>query len=340
MKKLYYLLPLLAALLVPGKASAQMMPDSTVQVVAYWQVGDTVDYAIEEKKYAVGENEEETLTASNARALHIEVVAATDTTYTLTVTADDPTGFDLGFVTKPEDQALLPRLTYNVTTNDLGSFMRLENGDEIFAKTQQSSLEIAKAFYKSLNPETKALFPTEKSFTDYIVGRFEDSGYLFQLCIKDISELLFYHGAKLDTTRTYSYKQDYILNIGKQIEMDVVFWVDSELTDEYSAVIRKAKDGSEQMYAAVRDFLYTLQADNPEALSYDEFCKEYDQEMFKEAAEFRLEEFFAEEIHLDSGWPLRLVYDFESVATTTGEVKGTHVNRHIRYVMEDEEESE
>ena len=42
MKKLYALLPTLAALVVPGKASAQMMPDSTVQIIAYWEVGDQV----------------------------------------------------------------------------------------------------------------------------------------------------------------------------------------------------------------------------------------------------------------------------------------------------------
>jgi len=42
MKKLYALLPILAALVVPGKASAQMMPDSTVQIIAYWEVGDHV----------------------------------------------------------------------------------------------------------------------------------------------------------------------------------------------------------------------------------------------------------------------------------------------------------
>jgi len=47
MKKLYALLPLLAALVVPGKASAQMMPDSTVQIIAYWEVGGHSRYSSE-----------------------------------------------------------------------------------------------------------------------------------------------------------------------------------------------------------------------------------------------------------------------------------------------------
>lgn len=58
MKKLYALLPILAALLVPGKASAQMMPDSTVQIVAYWNVGDRVDYLISQESYDINDEDE------------------------------------------------------------------------------------------------------------------------------------------------------------------------------------------------------------------------------------------------------------------------------------------
>ena len=53
MNKLYALLPLLAALFVPGTLSAQMMPDSTVQVVAYWEVGDQMEYIYTEHKYEI-----------------------------------------------------------------------------------------------------------------------------------------------------------------------------------------------------------------------------------------------------------------------------------------------
>lgn len=334
MKKLYSFLPLLAALLVPGKAAAQMLPDSTVQFVAYWEVGDSADYTITEKKYAVGENEEETQTAFNTRTLHVEVIAATDSTYTLAITQDDPTGFELGFVTKPEDQAALPKLTYTIETSEFGAFRGLDEDADLYAKTRQSAPALAKAYYNNLSAESKAIFQTEQSFTDYIVSMFEDSGYLNQLCIKDVSDLLFYHGAKLDTSRTYSYSDNFLLSIGATVDMDVEFKVDSELTDEYSAVVRRIKDGSENMYGAVLDFLYTMQADEEDALSYDEFRKEYEKEMFKEAAEFRLEEYTTEEIHLDTGWPIQFIYDFYNVATTTGEVKGTHVYRQIRYVVD------
>lgn len=338
MKKLYSFLPLLAALLVPGKAAAQMLPDSTVQFVAYWEVGDSADYTIDEKKYTIGEDEEETLAASNTRTLHIEVVAATDSTYTLAITQDDPFGFNLGFVTKPEDQAALPQLTYTIMTTELGMFIDLGEDSDLYEKIRQATPTLAKAYYKNLNAESKKLFATEQDFTDYLTSALADSGFLNELCIKDVSDLLFYHGAKLDTNKTYSYTDEFNLSIGVPVTMNVDFKVDSDLTDEYSAVVRKTKDGSENMYDVIRDFLYKLQADEAEALTYDEFCKEYDKQMFEEAAEFRLEEYTTEEIHLDTGWPIQYIYDFFNVSSTTSETKGSHVKRTIRYVLEDESE--
>lgn len=335
MKKLYYLLPLLAALLVPGKASAQMMPDSTVQVVAYWNVGDSVDYTITEEKFSIGQNEEETLVSSTSSLLHIEVVDATDSTYTLSVTNDNLLGAVLGLVLSPEDRAALPRLNYRVKTDELGIFLSVEDQDEFYGRLQQIIPSLTKGYYRSLAKDSKAIFPTEKSFADYMKGQLENPTYLIRLCARDISDLLYFHGARLTMGDTYSYDDQYATIIGT-IPMEVFFWADQELTDEYSAVLCKSADGSEGMRKALLDFVYKLQVDEPDALSYDDFCEQFEKNVNVEA---RLEETLTEEVHLDTGWPIALNYDVESVATDVndGTIKGNHTSRKIKLVTEQEE---
>ncbi len=335
MKKLYYLLPLLAALLVPGKAAAQMMPDSTVQIVAYWEVGDSVDYTITEEKFSIGQNEEETLVSSFSSLLHIEVVDATDSTYTLSVTNDNLLGSVLGLVLSPEDRAALPRLNYRVKTNELGVFLRMEDEDEFYGRLQQIIPSLTKGYYRSLAKDSKAIFPTEKSFADFMKGKLEDPTYLIKLCARDISDLLFFHGSRLTLGDTYSYDDQYATIIGT-VPMTVCFWADQELTDEYSAVLYKSADGNEGMRKLLQDFVYKLQVEEPDALSYEDFCEQFEKDVNLEA---RLEETLSEEVHLDTGWPIALYYDIESVAADVedGTVKGNHTSRKIKLVTEEEE---
>ena len=111
MKKL--LLSFSAALLAAASLSAQMMPDSTVQVVAYWEVGDKIDYTMTERVYRMDEEGNETQTSSVSEALHFEVTEATDSTYTLRVRVDERSGGE-------------EELTLRILTSNLGTFLEGE----------------------------------------------------------------------------------------------------------------------------------------------------------------------------------------------------------------------
>ena len=53
------ILPVVCTLLAALPLAAQMMPDSTVQVVAYWEVGDKMDYTFSEQLYDLDAFDEE-----------------------------------------------------------------------------------------------------------------------------------------------------------------------------------------------------------------------------------------------------------------------------------------
>jgi hypothetical protein len=90
------------------------------------------------------------------------------------------------------------------------------------------------------------------------------------------------------------------------------------------------------MRKLLQDFVYKLQVEEPDALSYEDFCEQFEKDVNLEA---RLEETLSEEVHLDTGWPIALYYDIESVAADVedGTVKGNHTSRKIKLVTEEEE---
>ncbi len=111
------LLLTLSALLCAAALGAQMMPDSTVQVIAYWEVGDKMDYTLVEKVFDLDAEGAETLRTSASENIHFEVVAATDSTYTLQVRVDERS-----------DQG--PDAALEFVTSHLGAFL---SGDAAFS---------------------------------------------------------------------------------------------------------------------------------------------------------------------------------------------------------------
>ena len=73
MKKILLLFVCLAANLLPGRA--QMMPDSTVQVVAYWKLGDKQYYRYESTQFKI--KQQDTVVAKrSAGIISMEVISA------------------------------------------------------------------------------------------------------------------------------------------------------------------------------------------------------------------------------------------------------------------------
>lgn len=340
MKKLYALLPILAALLVPGKASAQMMPDSTVQIVAYWEVGDKVDYTSLKREYDIDAEGNETQTASSSETVHFEVVAATDTSYTLKVTYDDI--FDIRtseFKLTDKELASLPNPAYLIRTDEFGSFQGIENLEEITAAFQSAAPIFSKVFERSIGNDGKEII-------DRLVQEITSPDAITRAVISDITPLLYFHGARIDTTAAYTIEEPVQGLLGASsgpCTMPGSFWVDSELTDEYSAVIRKELHADkEQMGPIMKSILQPMLETISSAFTdgneedIEQAIDSYFDEMAQHAT-FAFEDSSVEEIHLETGWPINWMFDRYVTFSMLGKTEGKHIARQIRLVTEEEE---
>lgn len=333
MKHLYLYFPLLFTLCAAGTVSAQMLPDSTVQVVAYWDVGDKMDYTYIERKYEMDAEGNETQVSSSSETFHFEVVAATDNTYTLEIRCDDLFDTDLLFKLTPEERARLKNeVPYRIKTTDLGTYLALENLDEITAEVRDGLPVIARAAWRNLEPEQRESI-SEKQLESYLMTTLASPEALSRLCTEEVSPLFFYHGARLDTTKTYVFSQPYQNIIGNgSTTLESSFRVDPELTDDYSVVIRKTTRGDEELVPLVRDYLFELVRNAaPDAVpDYDAFIKELEEDLRENPITASFEEFITEEIHLDSGWPIQWLFDRYVEFSQGDDYQGIHVLREIR----------
>ena len=86
MKKLFLSF---ALALLSLSALAQLMPDGTVQIVAYWKLGNVAPYQFKTRTESVSEKGDTTVTSSSSEVRIFEVIGQTDSTYTLQTTYKD-----------------------------------------------------------------------------------------------------------------------------------------------------------------------------------------------------------------------------------------------------------
>ena len=332
MKRFLSCLFFLGALLAPGTLSAQMMPDSTVQIVAYWNVGDRVDYLFSEEKYDI-DDEDETMTASSSETVRYEVLAATDSTYTLGITSLD--GFSTHLSLSEKELSSIPEFSLRVRMSQLGEFLALENLEEILAALDKAVPALRKATLAAMTPEEQKAVD-KKGLDAYLRQMIASEQF-----VDKIAELyltpFFYHGSRLDTTMTYSFDNAFAALGDESLEMVTYFKVDPELTDDYSAVIRQETVAEDVNLAPLVLGSLGPIAENMfkgTAISREEI-KEGLQDLQIQAA---FEEYTVEEIQLETGWPLAWVFDRYVTATEDGKTQGKHIFKQIKLVTEEETE--
>ena len=155
MKKLIPLLAALFAGMIP--AFAQMLPDSTVQVVAYWSLGDKQKYQLESVKYQIAQGDT-TVVEKTAQILEFEVVAADEEKgYRMKVTTleteySDPTK-------EAVDEAMQEQLgsvAYYFETGPNGEFLRVLPVEGLEEKQEAVAQAVVEAVKKK-NPAAAQL---------------------------------------------------------------------------------------------------------------------------------------------------------------------------------------
>lgn len=316
-------------LLACFSAGAQMMPDSTVQVVAYWDKGDKVMYSVESSTKRIYKSGEEEVLLSSSENDYFEVVDQTDTSYILrltmkdvvTSTVDDP--LDAEFMSD-----MIGRVQLDYLTDECGDLKSFYN---IYSESERVLEELPKWCDEFIKQKGHALKAKQKERLKALAGglssQFGDSDALYNNTVPTLTNMLFFHGLRLDTTRVYNVNTKIDAVFGHSFETEQSFWVDSAQSDTTFVVIRgHASLGNDTLMPyleeAVMDGFRQSTADEDE---YQESWDSWLQEAVDSHLQVTLDKYWLWVIHLPTGWPsqvgilteTKLVSDDEEINTVS-----------------------
>lgn len=305
----------------------------TVDVIAYWQVGDKYRFNVEESQYKV-KGTDTTDIQLTTHVLTLEVVDATDTTYRVRAFTDN---YQFG---DSAQDAMTEEITrkfgdvpFEFETDECGTFKRLIINDEdieaiypildeIVDKAANEQ-ELDAVTRNAMKKMVRSMFPKER---------------IESLYADEFSPLLEFHGMWIipGSEVEFESKMPSALGDGNIIRMDGRFWVDEELTDDYSVVIRQEEVANEEdMQKVVLEFLgKTFGA---LASSLDEEAKdEFDAAIAN--MEIKTKKDMVLEVHQDTGWPLQ--YDIDTIVDVRNEdiTQRQVSSKSVRIILDDEDE--
>ena len=327
MKKLIPLLAALFAGMIP--AFAQMLPDSTVQVVAYWSLGDKQKYQLESVKYQIAQGDT-TVVEKTAQILEFEVVAADEEKgYRMKVTTleteySDPTK-------EAVDEAMQEQLgsvAYYFETGPNGEFLRVLPVEGLEEKQEAVAQAVVEAVKKK-NPAAAQLNLLP------LVRQAVSPEAVVLTVTGELAPLFMYHGNRFDMDEEFPIEDEIPAVIGSwTMKMAGTFWVDEDMTDDYSVVLRMYKAADpEQMkpfLGSILDNLVQSMASTPE--DADEAQAAVNEAL--QTARMSVEDFLYEEIHLGTGWPIDWSFSREVQVEIDGTQQGQLVETNIRIYVE------
>ena len=328
MKKLIPLLAALFAGMIP--AFAQMLPDSTVQVVAYWSLGDKQKYQLESVKYQIAQGDT-TVVEKTAQILEFEVVASDEEKgYRMKVTTleteySDPTK-------EAVDEAMQEQLgsvAYYFETGPNGEFLRVLPVEGLEEKQEAVAQAVVEAVKKK-NPAAAQLNLLP------LVRQAVSPEAVVLTVTGELAPLFMYHGNRFDMDEEFPIEDEIPAVIGSgTMKMAGTFWVDEDMTDDFSVVLRMYKAADpEQMkpfLGSILDNLVQSMASTPE--DADEAQAAVNEAL--QTARMSVEDFLYEEIHLGTGWPIDWSFSREVQVEIDGMQQGQLVETDIRIIIEE-----
>ena len=289
-------------------AFAQMMPDSTVQVVAYWELGDKVHYQSESRSYTVAEGDT-TITKKSAGIFELEVVAADEEKgYRLKATSMDFQNSDP--LVQTIDDKWRERFGASVffETDPYGTFKRIVPFDNLEEQTEALIQETTDALLKKVDAlsQEQALALVRSMFNQETLMNSYTAQY---------SPLFLYHGARLGLAGEYPIEDEApsLFGEGNSILLKGSFWVDEDLTDDFSVVIRMYKEADkEQLAPYIKAVVGQITQPLIESMVENDENKADIQRTLDELydqSKMSLEDFMVAEIHLGSGWPISYLFE-------------------------------
>lgn len=313
-------------------ASAQMMPDSTVQVVASWNPGDKQAYNLSKTDFKVSDKDTTDLNYST-EIMILEVLSKTDTTYQLGLTYKDV------YFSNPDMNFLYELMTKTsgdmtalITTDQYGVFKSVDNIQELISY----QMSVVDPYLEILERQNGAGLDaaTEARIRDYIVQAFGDPKIIEASINDDFGRMMFFHGTRMELGQQYTgevQRPSILPGIDTPISTEMTVWIDKEKTDEYSALgciyVPITKDRLMDFLVEYVKKVMSLAGMSQEAID----AEVVNSAGYLEQMNLSYEEFADVEVHLATGWPLyvsnsRYVY---STVNGVSNTKQTHMEIEI-----------
>ena len=286
-----------------------MMPDSTVQVCAYWHKGDRAVYECKSSTVKIEQDGTETTSKAASETRIFEVIDETEKSYILQTSYKDVFSSDLSLSV---GAAVLSQVAEGIViqtqTNEFGTVQNVVNLEELTdAMKRTIPLSVDAVLAKHDKKTQKELGLTRQGLIDTYTDLVCRPETIVSACLEDVAPMLQYHGARLRLDQEYSITQELnspLPNTTGQLPIDMHFWVDEELTDSTHVLIRSYfKVDSDALMPFLREsVLAATKAVLPEDQPLDEMEKEIDKGIAESHMQATMEQFTATEIHLASGW--------------------------------------
>ena len=306
------------AALVSFTASAQMLPDSTVQVCAYWHKGDKVTYRCTSKASKVGADGIENITRTTSEKRIFEVTGETKKSYSLAVSyKDTEVSYAQGAMAELLNN-INEQFVIKLKTDEFGTVQEITNRKETVANMSRLVPLAVDMIYEKCGDKAMEMLGVSKGqLKDQLTQSMCNEQAVETACMKDVMPILTYHGARLGLNERYSAKEQRggIMGSG-YIEADMTFWVDRAETDSSFVVIRSVSTAGKEALASVacenaKNIVRTMVP--PEQLQ--EAYKEIDRKFQKADMSMMINNVTI--VHLDSGWTT--YYKFERHTKFTDE---------------------
>ena len=319
---------------------AQIMPDSTVQICAYWTPGDKYAYNATEEKLKIDEKGDTMLVYRRSERRTFEVLAQTQERYQLRLSYSDYKSTD-------EQEQLIHDVIAAVTgaeiveftTSETGVLLGLTNLDALVEQAKAAVDPIVEATWKNMAPEERRLL-SKKDFRKYLAHTLGDPSVLINAANDDLGRMFFFHGARLDTTRVYEMDEMFASILGgtDSLQGKTTFWISSSLTDSYSAVCctyTEVEDAKKAVSSAVREAMQTVSGKKKLSQQLRDSISAGMDDL-----RMRRQQYSSEEVHLDSGWPLYLYFERTlSIDTESDKTVSTIIRRKLDIILDEEDES-
>lgn len=290
-------------------AFAQMMPDSTFQVVAYWAKGDKISYDCSSRVVQIQPDSTEVEQLSLSEVRTFEVIDQTDTSYTLRLKHSDISTTQMAPGLESDVfNAIWQGMNFDIMTDQLGSLQRYVNLDEMMSSAAQSVpaiLDEVSSRYKK--KELKDAGYDKDQWVTRFSAMFNNRDMLYTATNKDVVPLFYYHGARLDPKQDYVIEKDYPNVVGAQgLKADMHFWVDEAQSDSVFVVLfSRAEADGESLLPAMRDATLAMLQNSMSPEEFEEAAPSVILQFDKSNMSIAFLEETGIIIDLGSGWPVQ-----------------------------------